>query len=351
MLFIVGSYTNKNPNGINVFLFNENEGSATHINSVDGIENPSFICIDEKNNHVFAVSETAMTDGKEGGQVFSYKFSEETGTLTIINAQLTNGGAPCHVSVDSSGNNLYVVNYSGGNIGRFSVDETGFIKPLDDLVQHSGKGIRLDRQEGPHPHSIILDATNEYAYVPDLGLDKIFIYKLDQENRTFSAFKEVNVHSGAGPRHLVIHPNLPYAYVINELDCTICAFKMETDGALTLHQTIPTLLESNLMEDSGADIHVAPNGKFLYASNRGDDSVTIFQIDQNDGSLTRIGNTSTYGKTPRNFAISPDGKYLLAANQNSDSIKIFKIDEENGLLSKPIHTIHVSEPVCIKFLK
>ncbi|MBS4194873.1 lactonase family protein [Lederbergia citri] len=350
MMFIVGSYTNKNPTGINIFSFNENDGSATHIGSVDGIENPSFISIDEKNNYLFAVSETAMTDGKEGGQVFSYKVCKETGRLEYINAQPTNGGAPCHLSVDNSGNNLYVVNYSGGNICRFSVDEAGYIKPLDDLVQHSGKSIRPDRQEGPHPHSIILDATKEFAYVPDLGLDKIFIYKLDHKNRKFSAFKEINVHSGAGPRHLVIHPNLPYAYVINELDCTICVFKMEAD-TLTLHQTIPTLLESNLMEDSGADIHIAPNGKFLYASNRGDDSVTIFQIEQNEGSLTRVGNSSTYGKTPRNFTISPNGKYLLAANQNSDSIKIFDIDEETGLLSEPIHTIYVSEPVCIKFLE
>ncbi|MBS4199865.1 lactonase family protein [Bacillus sp. FJAT-49732] len=349
MLLFVGSYTNKHPSGINIFTFNEKDGSVIHINAVDGIKNPSFISIDEKNNHLFAVSETAMTDDKEGGQVFSYEVCKETGKLTYLSAEHTNGGAPCHLSVDNNGKNIYVVNYSGGNLCRFSVDETGHIRPFDDLVQHSGKSVRTDRQEGPHPHSIILDKLNRFAYVPDLGLDKIFIYQLDQERHSFIAFKEINVHLGAGPRHLVFHPNLPYAYVINELDCTICAFSVEMDGTLKMLQTIPSLIEFNVIEDSGADIHIAPNGKFLYASNRGADSITIFKINQEDGSLTRIGICSTYGKTPRNFAITPNGKFLFAANQNSDSIVIFKIDEETGLLTKPINTINVSEPVCIKF--
>lgn len=351
ILLIVGSYTNKNPTGINIFSFNEIDGSVNYISGVEGFENPSFISVDEKNNYVFAVSETAKTKEKEGGQILSYEICKETGKLTQLSAQLTNGGAPCHLSVDNSGRNVYVVNYSGGSVCRFSVDETGQIKPFDDLVQHSGKSIRPDRQEAPHPHSIILDASNEFAYVPDLGLDKIFIYKLDQEPHSFVAFKEINVHPGAGPRHLVFHPKLPFAYVINELDCTICVFKVELDGTLTIQQTIPTLFETNLTEDSGADIHIAPNGKFLYASNRGHDSITIFQINRKDGSLTQVGNCSTYGKTPRNFAISPNGRYLLAANQNSDSIIIFEIDKETGLLTDPINSIKVSEPVCIKFMK
>ncbi|MBS4216958.1 lactonase family protein [Bacillus sp. FJAT-49711] len=351
MFVYVGSYTNKSPNGINIFTFNESDGSITHIDSVCEIENPSFISIDETNNHLFAVSETAMTDGKEGGQVFSYKIDEETGTLSYLSAQLTNGGAPCHLSVENGGENVYVVNYSGGNICRFSIDKAGHIKSLDDIVQHKGNSIRPDRQEGSHPHSIILDSSNTFAYVPDLGLDKVFIYKLDQVKRTFVAYREINVHPGAGPRHIVFHSFLPYAYVINELDCTICVFSVEKDGTLTTQQTVPTLIENNLQEDSGADIHIHPNGKFLYASNRGKDSITIFQINQQNGSLTRIGYSSTYGKTPRNFAISPNGKYLFAANQNSDSIVLFRIDDKTGQLTEPIKTIQVSEPVCIKFLK
>jgi len=351
MFLFVGSYTNKSSTGINIFSFNESNGFMSHIDDVDGIENPSFISIDEKNNHLFVVSETAMTEGREGGQVFSYKISKETGRLTYLSKQLTKGGAPCHLSIDNSGKHLYVVNYSGGNICRFSVEETGLIKLLDDSVQHTGKSIRPDRQEGPHPHSIILDASNRFAYVPDLGLDKIYMYKIDQENRTFFGYHEINVHPGAGPRHLVFHPVFPFAYVINELDCTISAFAVEIDGTLTIQQTKPTLIENNLMEDSGADIHISPNGKFLYASNRGADSITIFQINQQDGSLNHIENSSTFGKTPRNFAISPNGKFLLAANQNSDSIVIFEIDEETGQLKDRINTIQVSEPVCIKFLK
>ncbi len=350
MLYMyVGSYTNKETAGISIFSFNSGNGEINYIDHVDGIENPSFLSIDAENNYLYSVSETMKTHGIDGGKVASYRINPESGSLTFISEQLTQGGAPCHLSINRAGDSLYVVNYAGGNICWFPVDEQGQIGVMSDMVLHEGKSIRSDRQEGPHPHSIILDDTNQFAYVPDLGLDKIIIYQLDDGHRKFLAYKEICVQPGAGPRHLTFHPKQPFAYVINELDCTINVFALNEDRTLTTLQTISTLQASESIDSSCADIHISPCGNFLYGSNRGDDSLAIYQINQDDGLITHIGNTSTGGRTPRNFAITPNGKFLLAANQDSDLIVVFEMNQDTGHLSE-INSIRVSEPVCIKFL-
>jgi len=339
----VGSYTNKDSNGINCFQFNTENGTMEHLYSVDGIENPSYLAVDAKHQFLYAVSE------KMDGTVVSYSIDPTTTKLSKVNEQPTLGAAPCYLTINREEDCLLVVNYSGGSVCTFPIDN-GKIGNMTGFVQHEGSGIRLDRQEGPHPHSVLLNETGQIAYVPDLGLDQIVMYKLDPEACKLVLHDKVDTHPGAGPRHLAFHPDKPYAYVINELDSTIITFACDSFGQLTPIQTVQTLPDGFEGNSTSADIHITPSGKFLYGSNRGHDSLAIYKINPENGKLTHEGYTSTRGKTPRNFCLSPDGKYLITANQESDSIVTFKINQETGQLSEPINITTVSEPVCIKFL-
>jgi 6-phosphogluconolactonase len=349
-LVYISSYTNKGPVGISVFSFNEEDGTMELIDRIDGIENPSFLAIDQKNRYFYAVSEVMQVDGKKSGKVIAYKIDPQTGKLSYLNEQLTGGSAPCHLSINRKGDQLFAVNYAGGNICAFPIDENGAIGELADSVRHEGSSIREDRQEGPHPHSIMLDPTDQFAFVPDLGIDKIMIYQLDDPHRKLSFYNEEKTQPGAGPRHFVFHPTRSYAYLVNELDCTITVYAYNEGGSLTALQTVPTLSQGLLKGNTCADIHIAPSGRFLYVSNRGHDSISIFKINEETGELAYLDHSSTRGKTPRNFALSPDGSFLIAANQDTDTVVTFKIDQESGLLLEPVSSIEVSEPVCIKFL-
>jgi 6-phosphogluconolactonase len=221
-----------------------------------------------------------------------------------------------------------------------------------DLKQDLGSSINAERQEGPHAHCIVLDAANRFAYACDLGTDKIMIFRFDSRRGKLIPNKTpwVQVKPGAGPRHLTFHPGGKYAYVINELHATVTTFARDRDrGNLKELQTIPTLPADFTGEDTSADIHVSPDGRFLYCSNRGHDSIAAFQIGPRNGKLTFVAHQSSGGKTPRNFAIDPTGAFLLAANQNSDKIVTFRRDAKTGRLSATGHVAEVPSPVCLKF--
>lgn len=341
----VGTYTGSGSNGIYLYTFDVNSGQFTPTGYCAESKNPSFLAIDAQQHYLYSVNES------NEGQVVSFRMDQTTKELTRINVQSSQGKHPCHMSVNREGTFLFAVNYTGGSVCLYPIHEDGSIEDISHFIQHEGHGPRADRQESAHPHSIFIDPSNKWMLVPDLGLDTIFIYKLNASEQKLVEHRQVKVHAAAGPRHLEFHPTTPYVYVINELDSTITSFSFDSAlGDLIAVQTIPTLPEGFAGDNICADIHITPNGKFLYGSNRGDNSLAVYRIDTSTGLLTLVEIVSVGGRTPRNFAIAPDGKFLLAANQDSDNIVIFRIDQEAGRLSNLNLDAEISKPVCIKFL-
>ncbi len=350
-LFVyVGSYANHTDSGIYTFSFDTETGALSYIDSVDGIANPSYLAVDYGRSRLYAVSEVMETGGQPGGAVAAYSVQSDNGKLTLMNRQLTHGGAPCHLSIDHTGSCLFAVNYAGGNVCLFPIHDDGSLGEAAHVVSHHGRGVLPDRQEGPHPHSILPDPTNRFALVADLGIDAIKLYRIDTAACKLVPHGEAGSNPGAGPRHFVFHPNGAFLYVINELDSSITTFAYDAEeGKLAPIQTVPTLPPDYAGKSTCADIHILKSGKFLYGSNRGHDSISVFAVDETDGTLTFVEHVPTMGKTPRNFAVSPDGRFLLAANQDSDSIVTFAIDPDKGTLRQTGDIIMVSRPVCIKF--
>jgi len=353
-LVYVGTYTHKGASeGIYIYRLDMATGALTPVGVAGGVQNPSFLALDPQRRYLYAVNETMTFAGQPGGGVSAFAVDSQTGALTFINSQRTHGGAPCYVSVDQTGRYVYVANYMGGNAVAFPVRAGGGLDPASSVVQHTGSGVNPRRQEGPHAHSITLDSMNRFAFVADLGIDKVMIYRLDLEGGTLPPHTppSVAVEAGAGPRHMAFHPNGRYAYLITEMGNTIVAFAYDAaQGTLDALQTVPALPEAFTGQSTCADIHVAPSGKFLYGSNRGHDSLVIYAIDAGTGLLTYVGHAPTLGQTPRNFAIDPTGAYLFAAHQDSDSIVTFRIDSESGQLTPTGQVTDVPMPVCVRIL-
>jgi 6-phosphogluconolactonase len=266
------------------------------------------------------------------------------------------GGGPCYITVDKSGKYVLVANYDGGSVAVFPILEDGHLGEASSFVQHSGHGTNPQRQEGPHAHSIDLSPDNRLAVVDDLGLDETLVYRFDSAkgslaNDASNDAKVAKAAPGAGPRHFAFHPNGKFGYVINEMQSTVTAFRYDaTDGALHPLRTISTLPKDFARENSAAEIEVHPSGKFLYASNRGHDSIAVFAIDGNTGALTLIEYVPTKGASPRSFEIAPGGSLLFAANEKSDNIVLFRINEQTGRLTPTGQALEVSQPVCVKFV-
>lgn len=248
----------------------------------------------------------------------------------------------------------FVSNYSGGNVAVFPIDKDGKLKPHSDLIQHKGSGASKERQSKPHAHAMVLDPKDDFVLAVDLGLDRVIPYQIDKKNGKLEHFSQSDftLTDGAGPRHLVFHPNKKLAFIISELNSTItsCTYEAKS-GKLTSVETVDALPEGFEGESYCADIHVSPDGKFLYGSNRGHDSIVIYQIDQKTGDLTYIDHNSVNGNWPRNFTIDPTGKFLLVANQRSNNIVVFKIDNETGKLKANGVEVKVSKPVCLKMME
>ncbi|HOU11836.1 MAG TPA: lactonase family protein [Anaerolineae bacterium] len=350
----VGTYTQETGSeGIYVYRLDMTTGELVLSSTASEAVNPSFLAVDPQHRYLYAVNETMRFAEQPGGGLSAFAIDPQTGALTFINSQLTHGGAPCHVSVAQNGRFVYVANYMGGNAAAFPVRADGGLEPASDVVQHSGSGVNPHRQEAPHAHSITLDPTNRYAFVADLGIDKVMTYQLDLVNGKLPPHTApwTEIAAGAGPRHLAFHPNGQYAYLITEMGSTIIAFAYDAvQGTLIELQTVPALPADFDGRSTCADIHVAPSGKFLYGSNRGHDSIVIYAIDAATGLLTYVGHTPTQGKTPRNFAVDPTGTYLFAANQDSGTIVTFRMDSETGHLTPTGHVAAVPWPVCVLIL-
>jgi 6-phosphogluconolactonase len=256
------------------------------------------------------------------------------------------------VDVDRGGRFVLVANYSGGNVAVLPIRNDGSLGEATDLKQYQGSSINVERQEGPHAHCIVLDPANRFAYGCDLGTDKVMIYRFDARRGKLIPGRTpwVQLKPGAGPRHITFRPDGKYAYVINELHATVTAFAHDRErGTLKEVQTIQTLPADFTGENTSADIHVSPDGRFLYCSNRGHDSIAAFQIDPRNGKLIFVAHLSSGGKAPRNFAIDPTGAFVLVANQKSDNIVSFRRDAKTGRLSATGHIAEVPSPVCLKF--
>jgi 6-phosphogluconolactonase len=328
-------------------------GALEFASKVTGLDNPTFLAISPDQHFLYAASEVDESAGQPGGAVSAFSIAPKTGTLTYLNQRSSGGALCCHLSVDKTRNFVLVANYGGGSVAVLPIEQDGRVGEATDFVQHRGSSIDPQRQQGPHAHSIVLDAANRYAFAPELGLDRIMIYRLDvAEGKLIPSDKPwAQVRPGAGPRHFTFHPNGRYAYVINELNSTFTAFAYdETNGALTEIQTVSTLPDDFAGTSHCADVHVSPSGKFLYGSNRGHDSIVVFAIDGDTGRLTYVDHEPTQGETPRNFAIDATGTFLLAANQDTDTIVTFRIDQQTGKLEATGDVTEVPMPVCLKLM-
>ncbi len=338
--------------GIYVFRMDQSSGAMEPVGKATGVANPSYLAFDPTQHFLYAVNELKTYEGQPSGTISAFAVDPRTGRLEFLNKRLTGGTDPCHVLVDKNRKCVLVANFMSGSVCVLPVLADGSLGEASHFIQHQGSSIDPLRQSGPHAHSVTLDEANRFAFVPDLGLDKLMVYKLDSERGRLDPHEVpwLAVKPGAGPRHLGFHPSGRFAYLINELDSSVVVLSYDGgSGTFKELQVVPTLPEGFSGESACADVQVAPSGAFLYASNRGHDSIVIYRVDQHTGALTCVGHGPTRGKTPRHFGIDPTGRYLLAANQDSDTIVTFRIDQQTGTLLPTGHVTQVPTPVCVEF--
>lgn len=343
---LTGTYTDGDSKGIYVNRFDGATGIITPVSVTEGIENPSYLVVSANGKFVYAVNENGGT--KPGG-VSAFSFNDKTGELKLINQQQTSGDHPCYIATDKAGKWVFTGNYTGGNISAFPIMPDGSLGGLSQLIKHTGKGA-TSRQDKPHVHSTNFTPDQKHLLVPDLGLDKVFIYEFNAASKQPlkpAKIPSFSVGDGNGPRHLSFHPTHPYVYVIEELSGTVTAFKYR-GTSFTAIQNISSHPENYNGSRGSADIHVSPDGRYLYASNRGDaNNIAIFAIDASTGKLTLKNIESTKGVHPRNFTLDAAGKYLLVANRDSNNIVVFSRDAETGLLTQQGEPFQAPKPVFL----
>ena len=353
-LMYIGTYTEEGSTskGIYAYRFDRHTGIISTIGLAARTINPSFLAVHPNHRFLYAVNEVRTYEGQKSGAVSAFAIDRATGKLTLLNEVASKGADPCYITLDKTGKYVLVANYTGGSLSVFPVLDDGRLGEATAFVQHSGHGTNPQRQEGPHAHSIDLSPDNRFAIVDDLGLDETLVYRFDSARGTLApdpAFAKAD--PGAGPRHFAFHPTGRFAYVINEMHNTVTAFDYDpADGALHPLQKISILPKSFTGENTAAEIQVHPSGKFLYASNRGHDSIAVFAIDPNKGTLTLVEYASTKGQGPRNFEIAPGGKLLFAANEKADNVVVFRINQQTGRLTTTGKVLEVAQPVCVKFV-
>lgn len=349
MYMLVGTYTsNEGSRGVYVYKFDTNLGKSDSVSMVE-VANPSYLTLSPDEKFVYAVGE----NGEDDSYAHSFSFDKESGQLSLLNSQLTQGSSPAYITIDAQANNVFTANYSGGSLTQFSVNKDGTLSPLTNLYEFEGEGKDPIRQQQPHLHSVRYSPDGSYLFATDLGTDRIYRYKsvmsvfegqpaiLQSDTAIFST------PAGTGPRHFDFHPNGLYFYLLGELSGEVIVYDYNM-GDLNQKQRIEA---DSVGAQGSADIHVSPNGQFLYASNRLEaDGVAIFSIDSQDGKLNKVGYQNT-AKHPRNFAITPNGKFLLVAGRDDNVIEVYSIDKETGLLTNTHQDIVIDKPVCIKFAR
>lgn len=349
ILFGTGQILEGKGKGIYCYRVDRDSGALTLLNLSENIPNPSYLTLDKKQQYLYAVNELKEYDGKACGSASAFRLEADF-SLTFLSRHATGGTDPCHIAVDPTGSYAAVANFMSGSFCVFPILQDGSIGEYCDFIQHEGSSVHPIRQKGPHAHSVIFSPDGRRAYVPDLGLDRLMAYQMDVQTGklTPNAPPFLQLEAGAGPRHCVFHPNQKYCYLINELNCTILALEYrQEDGSFTILQEVPTIVGNEGGENICADIQIRPDGKFLYGSNRGCDTLITYAVNSDTGRLTYVDTQSCGGKTPRSFAIDPQGELLIAANQDTDNIVVFRIDHESGKLHQ-LSDNAVPTPVCVK---
>jgi 6-phosphogluconolactonase len=372
-LLFVGTYTDKESKGIYAYRFDATTSELTPLGVAAETTNPSFLATDPTRRFLYAVNEVPKYKGADSGAVSAFAINRETGKLSLLNEGASRGADPCYIAFDKTGKFAFVANYTGGSVAVFPVRngarndarDDGHIGESSAFVQHAGSSLNKERQEGPHAHWIETTPDNRFAIAVDLGLDELLVYRFHADAKyegkndaktqpgslTPNDPPYAKLAAGAGPRHLAFHPNGKFAYVVNELQSSITAFSYNASrGEFHNMKTITTLPKGFSGNNDTAEIQVHPSGKFLFASNRGHNSIALFSIDTRTGTLTLVDHFPTQGKTPRNFEIDPTGKLLFVANQDTNNIVVFRIDSNSGRLTPTGQTLHVPSPVCLKFM-
>jgi 6-phosphogluconolactonase len=344
---LIGTYTKGKSKGIYVYRFYTETGKLAYLNEIDGVSNPSFLCMSDNNKFVYSVNE----DGKNGG-VSSFSFDPKLGKLIFLNRVPSKGADPCFISEDKDRKNVFVANYTSGSLAVLPVNKDGSLDNVSQLIQDTGHGINPTRQEGPHVHTGVLSPNEKYLLYTDLGTDKLNVMRYHANNPqplTPANPPFVKIKDGDGPRHIVFSDNRKYAYLITEMGSNVHVFDYD-NGKLKEKQCITLLDKGFKGQTAGAEIHISPDGRFLYASNRLEtNQISVFAINPDNGELIFVQRVSTDGKNPRDFVIDPTGKFLLVANQDSDSIFVFRIDQSSGRLFRIGAPVAIGNPVCLQF--
>ena len=344
----VGTYTDGTSRGIYRLTFDPAGGTMTEPVLAVETKNPSFLALHPNGRFLYAVGEISSFQGARTGVVSAFAIDPKTGDLALLNQQSSEGGGPCHLAVDKTGRDVLVANYGGGTVAVLPIEADGRLKPASSVQAHQGSGPNKGRQEKPHAHGIYLDAAERFALSPDLGADRVFVYRFDAAKGMLEAHGSGTLEPGSGPRHLAFHPTGKYLYVINELLSTVSVFSYDAEkGALTPIQTVSALPAGFSGTSWTAEVAVSPDGRFVYGSNRGDDTLAVFRVDAATGRLTAAGHAPVGGKTPRHFAIDPTGRFILAGHQGSGTIAVLRLDPKTGIPSPVGSPVKVDKPVCL----
>ena len=351
-LVYIGTYTGPKSKGIYAYRYDAASAKLDSIGLVGEMVRPSFLAPHPGNRFLYAVSELG-NDGKENGSITAFSIDHKSGVLSALNTVTSGGGGSCHLVVDKTGKSLVVANYGTGSVAAFRVEPDGRLRGPTAFMQHTGSSTDARRQTGPHAHAVVLSADNRFVFVPDLGLDQIRVYRLDAATAGLTPNDPpwFPTKRGTGPRHFAFRPDGKFAYSLHEMGSMVTVWAYTpASGKLAEVQTISTLPGDFHGENNSAEIEVDAGGRYVYASNRGHDSITVFAIEPASGRLTVVQHVPTQGRTPRNFKIDPSGRYLFAANQDSNNIVVFKIDPKTGQLTPSGQVLEVQSPVCVQFV-
>ncbi|MBI2686740.1 MAG: lactonase family protein [Acidobacteria bacterium] len=349
----VGTYTRRDSKGIYTFVLDTAAGTLTPEGLAAETENPSFLAIHPSGNYVYACGELDKFQGQASGSLNAFKIDHASGKLERLNVVAAGGTSTCHVNISRNGKFAVLANYGSGSCAAFAIGSNGKLGERTAFHQHSGSSVDPGRQTTPHAHSVNFDHQNKHVIVADLGLDQVKVYNFNSGTGAMTpnepAFTKVK--PGSGPRHFSFHPSGKYAYVINEMACSVTAFHWDAKkGTLSEIETVTTLPVPVQRGYSTAEVVAHPNGRFVYGSNRGHNTIAVFQVDTATGKLKSVEHKSTQGAIPRNFAIDPTGQFLIAANQNSDSLVLFRINQSTGALDPAGPPVKAPVPVCVRYL-
>jgi 6-phosphogluconolactonase len=350
----IGTYTRGESKGIYSFILDTGAGTLTPEGLAAETPNPSFLAIHPSGRYLYACGELDRFKDQQSGSLVAFSIDRASGKLKQLNEVAAGGTSTCHVNISANGKYAVIANYGTGSCAAFAIEPDGKLGKRSAFHQHSGSSVNESRQKGPHAHSVNFDKANKHVIVADLGLDQVKVYRfnaatgaMDPNDPPFASVKP-----GSGPRHFTFHPSGKYAYVINEMACTVTAFAWNSGkGTLTEIETVTTLPEPVKQGYSTAEVVSHPNGRFLYGSNRGHNTIAVFQVDSSTGKLKTVEHESTQGQIPRNFAIDPTGQFLIAANQNSNTIVLFRINQSTGALDPVGSPIAAPVPVCVRYLR